>query len=287
MKVFNIDGGIGRVLCATPALNQLAVIGQEFVVITPWVEALANMPYKVYHSDSSNLFEDVISKGEYFCPEPYHYAPYYRQEVHLIDAFFGTLGVQRAELAPIINITEAELDWAEQTRAKMLSDTGKEKLIAFQPFGAMAKMSEWGLVDPSHRSLSGDTAKAIADKVQSDTSALMVNMSHIASNHPNIWQQQFTLRQLFALAYKCDAVFTVDSCLSHIGAAFGLPGVLVLGPTHEKNVGYPHYDTYQREGFPKSYQANRMPSPADKNAMAMQWTEKDISNMVESVKGFL
>jgi len=80
-------------------------------------------------------------------------------------------------------------------------------------------------------------------------------------------------------------VFTIDSMLSHVGAAFHKTGVLLLGSTFSKNVGYPNYATLQRDGYPKNYFPNRFSGYVDRNKGAMDFTASEYDMIIDLING--
>jgi hypothetical protein len=257
-KIVFLDGGIGRVLCSTRAVDQLAKSG-PVSVITPWVECFQFNPNveAVYHSADSNLFETVIKDGDFIYPEPYHRRSYYSGRDHLARVFADDLGVSIDQTNPSLYLEPSEGAWASEFVNEVRHKTGRKKIVAVQLFGAGAKPSPMGVVDPSNRSLSTDAVIYLVEKLVSDPDVIVVNCSHIEMPLPCVWLYQFTLRQLFAFVSLADAVVTVDSCLSHTSAAYGKPGALLLGATRKENVAHGNLKVYQREGFPKHYSTNR------------------------------
>lgn len=288
-KIIKIDGGIGRVICATGAIRKLAQIDtwDDIVIITSWPEVFENNPYilKLYKDGSiPYLFDDVIKHGKFYYPEPYHEWTYYVQEQHLIQSFNFILNGIIEKTKPEIFITEEEKNFGLDVVSKALAASGKKSAIAYQPFGSGASMSTCGVIsDPSYRSLTDDLNKKILTDCKD---SVFINLSHIPINHPNCWQQQYTLRQLFAVASACHAVVSIDSLLSHVGVAFEKKGVLILGSTYSINVGYDeykNYETFQKSGYPRSYQSNRFGGHVEKNKYAMDFDGVDQTRIIESI----
>jgi ADP-heptose:LPS heptosyltransferase len=288
-KIIKIDGGIGRVICATGAIKR-ASLDERIVVITSWPEVFENNPhvFKLYKDGSiPYLFDDVIKHGDFIYPEPYHSQLYYNQKYHLIESFDdlingGLLSVTKADNE--LFLTDEEKAFGLDVMSKVKSASGKKSVIAYQPFGSGASMSVDGVIsDPSFRSLSDQLNRKILTDC---TDSVFVNLSHIPINHPNCWQQQFTLRQLFSVINACNSVVTIDSVVSHAGVAFDKKGVLILGATYSKNVGYDeyiNYRTFQRSGYPKSYQSNRFCGHVELNKGAMDFDEYEQENIIESI----
>lgn len=275
MKIVQIDGGIGRVLASTGAVKELCQKQEKKpIVLTSWPEVFWFNPcvYKVYSLNREWLFDDVIRQGDFVLPEPYHQRKYYTQQQHLSASFNEILNQKDAHVLPELYLTQQEKIFGLEFVENVRKTTGKQTVIAYQPFGAGFTIQD---SDPTHRSLSFDRASKLASMADD---VMFLNCSHISLDHANVWQRQFTMRELFAVVFACDYVVCVDSAVSHIGAAFGKKGILLLGATFEKNVGYPdNYVTIQRNGYPKSYFANRFNGFVDENAGAMDFDDEDLS----------
>ena len=277
-KIIQIDGGVGRVLCSTHALSVLSE-QNEVIVITSWPEVFQHNPhtFKVYGMNREYIWDDVIRHGDFVYPEPYFSKNYYTQEYHLSQSFNSILNDTPKFGTPQIYLTPQEIEWGTNFVKNIRSQFFGKLIVAFQPFGASAVVDNNIVTDATFRSVSMDAAWFIAENVKD---IIFVNCSHINMDHRNVWQANFTLRELFAVVHACDNVFTVDSMLSHVGAAFQKTGVLLLGSTFSKNVGYPNYMTLQRDGYPKNYYPNRFSGFVDKNKGAMEFTASEFDMLL-------
>lgn len=290
IRILKIDGGIGRVICATGAIKKLIDIEKqdEIIIITSWPEVFENNPhiFKLYKDGNiPYLFDDIIKYG-YFCyPEPYHDHSYYNQKHHLIESFNHLISGIAEKIYPEIFLTQEEINFGLDVINKVKSASGKNTVIAYQAFGSGASLSQCGKIsDPSFRSLNDDLNRKILDECQD---YVFINLSHIPINHRNCWQQNYTLRQLFSVAFASNYIVSIDSVLSHVGVAFKKNGVLILGATYSKNVGYDEYSSYktfQKEGYPQSYQSNRFGGHVEKNQNAMFFSIEEQNAIIESIK---
>jgi hypothetical protein len=288
-RILKIDGGIGRVICATGAIRKLSESDphDEIVIITSWPEVFENSPYvlKLYKDGSiPYVFDDVIKHGRFSYPEPYHEWTYYNQEHHLIQSFNFLINGHTKKTYPEIFLTPEEKSFGLDVVSKVMAASGKRSVVAYQPFGSGASLSVDGVIsDPSFRSITDELNKEILTECKN---SVFINLSHIPINHPNCWQQSFSLRQLFAVASACHSVVSIDSVLSHIGVSFWKKGVLLLGATYSTNVGYDEnldYETFQRKGYPRSYQSNRFGGHIEKNKNAMDFDELEKNCIIEAI----
>jgi hypothetical protein len=281
-KVVEINGGIGRVLCAEPAISLLAKT-EEIVVVTGWPDVFLGNPNikKVYQLNQPNLFEDVVRDGNYIVPEPYYDSKYYNQKSHLIQSFNDILNGTDLFQKPTLYLNDFELQNAARILQPVLDG---RPLIAFQPFGSGAYSSNWAISDPSYRSLSSDDAVNI---VNSMPDFMFINCSHVKCDRPNVFNLDVNLVQYFHIINFCHYIITVDSLLAHVGYSLGKPGVQFLGPTFKENIGYPdHYTTIVREGYPKSYSPNRISGWTERNQEAMRFSKDEIDLCINTTKKF-
>lgn len=269
-KVIHVNGGIGRVICAEPAIRAVhKQTGIKPDVITSWPEVFWNNPHvnKVYREQHEWIFEDVVKNGDYVQPEPYHFMPYYSQKQHLVQSFKQLVGIKPTLEKPRLFLSQEEIIWASGFVENIRTTSGK-KVAAFQPFGAGFDNG----IDNTHRSLSIDHALRIAD----NSTFMLLNCTKVQFNHKNVWQREFTTRELIAVISECDYVIGVDSSASHIGAAFNKSGKLFLGGTYPKNIGWDNYKIVIKKGFPKTYFANRFHGFLNDNSGAMNFSEKEL-----------
>lgn len=289
MKIIEINGGIGRCIAATAALeNHWEKTGEKIIVLSPWSEIFFGAPYihKLYNMQAVQyLFDDVIRHGEYMCPEPYQNHHFYNQRHSISESFDFLINGEVSGKMPKLYLTDEELAYGKQVIEDAKKASGKSKVVALQAFGSSAKLMQDGkLIDESNRSLTDTMAAKIADNPK----AVFINLSHIPFNHPNVWQQpQMSTRQVLAIVAASDAVVSIDSMINHAGVALNKDGLLIMGSTFVKNFGYSHYRIFQREGYPKSYAPLRFPGFVDLNQGAMNFNEDEQNEILRLVDSML
>ena len=280
--IVQIDGGIGRVLTSTFPLFHLAK-NKKVIVLTSCPEVFWNNDsiYKLYGLGNNDyLWDDVIRHGEFLLPEPYHNYLYYTQKHHLSMSFNHILNGIDDFSRPLIFLSGEEKEWANQFINARRKDA-ERPVVMLQWHGSGAFMSGNDVIDPSYRSL----PLPIIHNIVENTNCTYINVSKFALNGKmNVWHQEFSLRQIFALTEQSDFVITVDSLLSHVGAAFNRRGLLLLGGTYDQNVGYPNYRMLSRDGYPKGYHPNRFRgSVANLNRGAMDFSPEDVGQIVNII----
>jgi hypothetical protein len=276
--VVKIDGGIGREICAIPALEKLAE-SYQVTVICGYPELFNGNPYiyRAYPLANRYLFEDVILNSDQFkYPEPYSNSAFYLQKRHLIECF-------NLELNGVLEFKKSNIYLTQTERSKAFEYVEKyignyKKIVAYQPFGSMFKPIKMDMGkfrnsdnpiaknlllldravqydDPSHRSLPFCLAKKIVfDKPE----YLFLNFSSIKIDAPNILNIAEPLRSSLALIDQCHSFISVDSFLLHGASALGKTGYAILGASWPGNVSYPGCEVIQKAGWPKSVQTWRM-----------------------------
>lgn len=277
-KIIQVDGGIGRVICSTPAIRSYyKSTGEKPIVLTSWPEVYWYNPnvYKVYSLQKEWLFDDVIKHGDFIQPEPYQSRKYYSQGQHLAQSFDSIVNGVEPELTyPEIWLTEEEKEWAKGLIKNITETTGKG-VIAYQPFGAAYDKNK----DATNRSLTREQAVYLADNIN----AVLLNCSNVNLDHTNIWWRTFTVRELLAIVSACPMILAVDSSLAHIGAAHAKKGIVLFGGTYVANVGWPTFTNITREGFPKTYYANRFQGFVNENENAMAFNTTELDNIISLV----
>lgn len=280
--VIQVDGGIGRVICSLPAIEALAQT-RKVIVLTSFPEIFIGNPrvHKTYSLTREYLWDDVIKHGEFLYPEPYFSHRYYNQEQHLVQVFnhllLGEAG--SVDLGGKLYLTEDEITWAKDFILARKQEFEDKDIVLLQCFGSSAKIENNTVTDTTNRSL----PTSAVDAVCANTKHLYINASHIAMNYPNVWQQAFTTRQLFALAAYCDFIISIDSFLMHVGAVFKKAGLVFFGSTFTKNLSYDTYRVFQRKGYPKSYVPNRFSGFVDENARALDFDEAEVEHIIDVI----
>jgi hypothetical protein len=285
--ILQLDGGIGRILCATPALEKLAqrLGDRRLIVLTSHPEVLLGNPhiYKVYGLHSDYLWEDVIRHGEFVYPEPYHSHFYYNQHHHLIQTFNYLLNKCDEFSLPKIYLTTEEVKWGIDFVVARKEEHKDKSILVLQSVGAGASIQDDVFKDETYRSLPQDKLNFLLNDLKD--CCIFINASHIPVNHEAVWQQTFTLRQLFSIISACDFFVGVDSFASHAAAALDKSGILMLGSTYAQNVGYERFTTVTKEGYPKAYYPNRFGGGLLKqNEGAMHYSDDKLLEVAQLIR---
>jgi len=136
-----IDGGIGRCIAATGAIEEFAKRkseqGDAVGIVTSYPQMFEGLEYvdRIYTIGMQYLYEDYISKGEFIEPEPYNSSKYYKEEKHLAQVFNFLLNGEDKMILPKLNLSENELAMAKAFIENERATHGK-KIVLVQPWGS-------------------------------------------------------------------------------------------------------------------------------------------------------
>lgn len=251
-KIFQIDGGIGRVIAFTGAIELLKTKepDSEISIITNHPDIFFNNPNveRVYPSNTSFLW-DVIKDQHYFYPEPYAMFEHYHDFKHVVNCFSLLLtGEDKFEM-PKFYLSEEELGYGK-------AQIGARKVILFQPWGQTGGVKN----DVTHRSLHLDYAQKIADALLSKGFEVVLVKD---PSQPNLKGCQMVTgigaRQIASLLPFVKYAIGIDSFLQHAAAALNIPMSVFWGGTKKEMFGYEMHHNIEN-GKEVKFVPNRLPS---------------------------
>lgn len=288
MKIVKIDGGLGRVICATGALVKL-VQTEDTVAITSFPDLLKGLGLKrVYNFNNQYLYEDVISDGHYIEPEPYSDWSYYADNQHLSSVFNKLINGVCEFVPPKIVLTKNEMLDAKS----MLGCKGcDKKVILYQPWGAMGgytvgeKKMENVKDDDSFRSLGTEFAKKLYLKMAEQYTVYVIKSEQQVSFQDALTLPEQNIRKVISLIPNVHAVVGCDSFLHHAAASFETKTIVLWGATSEKNLGYDSQINLRE--FPFEPEPLRLPHSPDyyqeKNKGCNEFTDTMIDKVMENL----
>ena len=166
-KAIFLNGGIGRILCAIPAIEkyQQESGDEDFIVV---IEGKCNildghptLDSKVYDSMHKNLFHTHVKNRDIISPEPYRVWEYFNQKCNLSQAFdiiLNDKGVRELD-KPKLYLSKEEKISADKILQECKDKIKAEKYVIFQPFGRAIQQIDQSFVDKSNRSIDLVTLK--------------------------------------------------------------------------------------------------------------------------------
>ena len=254
--VIRLDGGIGRVIAASGALEQFALANKDKKVyaVSSFPQILNGLEgiERIYPIGTPFLYEDIISKSDYREPEPYNDYRYYAENKHIAQVFNYLLNNIDEMILPKIVLTENEKDAAKQF-ADEQRKTGK-KVVLIQPWGSTGgkvpgncadgkcdPVEQKPMVDETYRSLGTEFAKRLVSRLQEENYVVYVVKTGDQMGFKDALTFQNTdVRKIIALIPYVDGVIACDSFLHHASAALGtpVPTIVLWAGTSDKNLGY-------------------------------------------------
>ena len=265
-KVFHLDGGAGRVICALPALEKYAKKNPDFnVIIGGWdVLTFGNrlLQDKTYSMDVKGIFNLLIKDNDLIHPEPYLLWQYYNQECSLIEGFDKLINEtdDHSDLdPPRLYLCKAEEKGAANLIAQVKSKQNKNATIVIQPFGRSARVDNGDIIDDSTRSIEANVYYKLVKKLSQKYNIILmaegefcqaVSQEDTISEKPQIPD----IRAWAAIIEASDYFIGCDSMGQHMARAFNIPGTVILGSTYAENITYTDYfQIIENENVEKTY----------------------------------
>ncbi len=266
-KVFSIDGGAGRAICAIPALEKYARLhpDEEWnIIIGGWDTLYFGNPLlqeRTYSMDVKGIFKNLIKDSQIIHPEPYTQWQYYNQQCSLAEAFDKIINEtdDHSDLdKPNMYLCKAEEKNASNVISGVKSKQAKDLTIIIQPFGRSARVDNGDIIDDSTRSIEPHVYYKLVKKLSQKYNILFMGEGEFAqaiSQEDSISEKpQGDLRMWAAIIEASDYFIGCDSLGQHMARAFDKPGSVIMGSTYAENVSYPDwFNIIENEDIPKTY----------------------------------
>lgn len=299
---FIINGGAGRVIAAIPALEKFHRLNpnDDFkVFVYGWESLYWSHPIlqkRTFSIGQKGVFDTYIRDSNLIVPEPYDRRSYYTQQKSLAEVFDEEINKtdDHSDLTkPNLYLQKVEILAVQAHLQKQKEEKRKDKIIVFQPYGSGIGMNNGRPFDGSIRSLDVDDYLHVARKLSEH--ALVVFFGPKEYIHP---ADDFTfqpskelnpdLRFWMSCIAQCDYFVGCDSVGQHMARAFDKRGTVIMGSTFEKNVSYPKYFDFVRNGVEPTYSPIRIGGIdcefADRaNDQCMTFNQNQLDQIVNNV----
>jgi len=297
-KAYFIDGGLGRVLCALPALLELNKTDKDFIIISPWMDEVflgTELHSRAFHPGHKNLYSDKLKDRHVSAPEPYRLNAYFNQKCSLIDAFHTLIN----GFVPDNTKIELPMSKREQIDGFNLvndirAEYGKEKVIVFQPFGQGASRVGDFIIDPSGRSFELRDVILIIERLREDYGMVLMTQLDLPIKDLGVAIPQTpSLRNWPGIINFADYFIGCDSAGQHIAHGLGKPATVVTGSTFPVNVSYPDDPSFHiidKGEDKRTYSPIRLaesPGIDVLNEDLMILSEDDINTITEHIRDVL
>jgi len=295
-KVFCIDGGAGRAICAIPALEKYVKSHPEEdvkIIIFGWDNLVwgNNLLQDItYNADTKGVFDNVIKDADVLVsPEPYRIPGYFKQELSLAEAFDfeinGTTDHSDLDVPKII-INKAEEKNATNVIADAKNQQKKNKTIVIQPYGRSARIDRGDIIDDSSRGLDSRTYLKLVKKFSTKYNVILFAEKNFHQQEDiHTFKLEADLRMWAGIIGCADYFVGVDSVGQHMARALDKPGTVILGSTFAKNITYTDwFNIVEKKDAVKKYSPIRICGLdnhlADRfNDTLMDFTDKELDEM--------
>ena len=300
--VFLINGGIGRVITAIPALEKFHKLNphDDFrVLVAGWESLFWSHPVlqnRTFGLAKGN-FETHIMGRRARQPEPYLWPDFYHQKLGLVDAFDAEINHcdQHGDLrrSGFLYVSDIEQQQAQEILGRLKRKQNRRSVIMMQPFGSAVQMINNRPIDRSNRSLDQEHYLKLAQRLGSQVLLLYASPPQFRHSRDNITvafdEHQPWLRWFMAFMQQCDYFVGVCSVGQHLARAMDVPGTIFMGGTTDVNFGYAgHFDIVRRQDRVPRYSAWRL-SDADcefsdrDNDGIMDFSEQQLDEAAHSI----
>ena len=295
-KVFLVNGGAGRIICALPAFEKYALnngadsfyifsqSGLDFFLGTEFQDIAFDPGHK-------GIFKDIIKPNDLVNLEPYQTHGYYNQEKSLTEAFDKLINEtddHKDLKKPKIVLQKTEEIRARNIILEVEKQQKKKFTVVIQPFGRNAESHEGGyVVDETSRSLSTDDYFYISEQLRKKYN--VISMTEIRFDNDDNMYVDTNLRHWSSIIEQADYFVGIDSCGQHMAYAFNKPGSVILGSTFAKNISYPkHFNIVEKPNQTKEYAPIRIdsldgPLADRKNDTCMDFTEQELKDLTKNI----
>ena len=253
-KAFFLNGGMGRIISAIPALEKYyeAKEDPDFIIVIEGIcnimnghPTLDNKTYDMYHK---NLFHTKLINMDIVSPEPYRLNEYFNQKCDIAQAFdmlINNKGIRELP-APTLILSKEELLEGRKAIDEIKKKVKKEKLVIIQPFVRAITQIDNSFVDKSNRSIEFSNLKQIIKKLQEKDWAVCI-MSEFGIEFKDAGFKDEVaipeipdLRKWAGLIKYADHFLGCDSVGQHLAKAMDTPASVVMGATYPINTSYPN-----------------------------------------------
>jgi hypothetical protein len=301
MKIINIDGGIGRIITALPALlkyHQNHLNEEWYVSIMGWDYISLGIPElqeRTFNPDTKGTWENYFMKAdEVISPEPYRLPNFYKGKLSLTEAFDEI--INKTEDHDDLNYETLSLSHAEIRRGQEIiyrayEEQGKEQTIVINPYGSTAQICPLGVYDDSLRSVPESMFNQLCKLLAEDYNVIYMGYSHLLSPDNKfvyVPEPDIHIREWMGVISQVDYLVGCDSVGQHIARATGTQGCVIMGGTDPVNISYPDYfRIIQRKKavYSPMRLSGLQSNLAERlNKECIEYTESEILDVYEKIK---
>lgn len=301
MKIINIDGGIGRVITALPALLKyhknhsdeewyVSIMGWDYVPL-----GISELQERTFNPETKGTWENIFMRAdEVISPEPYRLPNFYKGKISLAEAFDEIINDtnDHSDLNyETLNLSHAEIRKGQEIICRAHDAQKKEQTIVINPYGSTAQVCPLGVYDDSLRSLPESMFVKLCELLAEDYNVIYMGYPHLLSEENKfifVPQPDLHIREWMGVISQVDYLIGCDSVGQHIARATGTQGCVIMGGTDAVNMSYPDYFRIVQRKKPvyspmrisgyRSNLAERL------NKECIEYTDDEILDIYEQIK---
>lgn len=301
MKIISIDGGIGRIITALPALLKyhqnnpnedwyLSIMGWDYITL-----GIPELQARTFNPDTKGVWENYFMKADkVISPEPYRLPNFYKGKISLAEAFDEIINdtENHTDLNyKTLNLSYAEIRKGQEIIYKAYETQGKEQTIVINPYGSTAQICPLGVYDDSLRSIPENMFNQLCEFLAEDYNIIYMGYSHLLSQDNRfvyVPQPELHIREWMGVISQVDYLIGCDSVGQHIARATETQGCVIMGGTDAVNMSYPDYFRIIQRKKP-DYSPMRISGLQSNlaerlNKECIEYTDDEILDICEKVK---
>jgi hypothetical protein len=296
--IISIDGGLGRVITAIPALLKYHKNNPDeewYVMIHAWdfvAWGIPELQERTFNPETKGSFDFFWKADKVIYPEPYKIPAYYRNEISLREAFDIAINnsEDHSDLPPMqINLSSFERRRALEILQEAKEKHKKNKTIVIQPYGSTATPHPLGTYDDSLRSIPKQMLDYFVNNLLKDYNVIFMGAKDFHIHNPNTYKPDPdpNLREWMAIIEAADYFIGCDSCGQHICKALNKKASVVVAGTHKVNVTYDGFHIIERNApfYPDAMRISGFHSHMSSrlNEPRIQFTQSEIEKSYQDI----
>ena len=294
--IITLDGGLGRIITAIPALLKYSQNHQDeewYIMIPGWdfiTWGIPELQERTFNPDARGSFDLFWKADHIISPEPYRLPAYYRNEISLREAFDVEINgsTDHSDLPPMqLNISFQEKRRAYEIIEEARNKHKKSKTIVLQPYGSTATPHASGIFDDSLRSIPEPMLNYFVKELSKDYNLIFLGAKEFYNLKTYKPDPDPNLREWAAIIGAADYFVGCDSCGQHICKALNKKASVMIAGTHRMNVTYEGFHIIERdvEFYPDSMRISGFQAHMSSrlNEPRIDFTQKEIESAYQDI----
>ena len=254
--IISLDGGLGRIITAIPALLKYSKNHPDeewYITIPGWdfiTWGFPELQERTFNPDARGSFDLYWKADQVISPEPYRLPAYYRNEISLREAFDVCINnsTDHQDLPLMqLNISSSEKRKAFEIIEEAKSKQKKSKTIVIQPYGSTATPHASGIFDDSLRSIPKSMLDYFIQELSKNYNLIFLGAKEFHDIRTYKPDPDPNLREWSAIIGSADYFIGCDSCGQHICKALNKKASVVIAGTNRVNVTYDGFHIIERD----------------------------------------